>query len=568
MELIYNGQYFVAMSAYEERLIPKEAGFIWNKLVPKRWATADPEAAQKLAEYADAKCAAALLKQLESRQEAVAESMKLDSEIDIPANPGCEYRGYQKACVEYILSHEDTLIADPMGVGKTIEALAVANYLSNWMKKILIVTKASAKENWRRECVKWLVNKPSVGIVYSDNGFVDTDVVIINYELLKRYDELVKIHWDLFIIDESHYLNNRKTQRSQAVYGGKTRGPIRAKLKLAMTGTPSTRPKQLFAILQYLKPKLFPKWGKYAWRYCAPFHNGFGWDFSGSSNEEELNRILRENVMIRRKKKEVMPELPAKERQVYVISPGKKLGGQLKSKLNDFMQQEREIFKLREALKKTKDVEKFNDILKQLNYYDRLKFEESAAERREVGLQKIPFCIEYLREMAEESGHKMIVFGHHREVLQRYYQEFKDKALLVTGDVPAKKRQLIIDQFWNDPEKIFFFGSMMACGEAINLEVSAHVIFVEEDWEPKTILQCEDRAHRGEQKRGVLVTHLVLDESVDAYMSHITVEKQKVMDKVFNSEPSLSTQTIDTSNWGIKAREKQTKKETNEPCPF
>ena len=52
------------------------------------------------------------------------------------------------------------------------------------------------------------------------------------------------------------------------------------------------------------------------------FQSSFGWDFKGSSNMAELEILLKEKIMIRRLKRDVITQLPAKRRQMVMLDPG------------------------------------------------------------------------------------------------------------------------------------------------------------------------------------------------------------------------------------------------------
>src|SRR5208282_2657207 len=98
---------------------------------------------------------------------------------------------------------------------------------------------------------------------------------------------------------------------------------IAADRRLFLTGTPIVnRPKELWPIIFSLCPTFEKDFFAYAKKYCGAVHNGFGWDFNGASNLEDLQERLRALFMVRRLKKDVLKELPPKRRQVLVLEAG------------------------------------------------------------------------------------------------------------------------------------------------------------------------------------------------------------------------------------------------------
>jgi hypothetical protein len=62
------------------------------------------------------------------------------------------------------------------------------------------------------------------------------------------------------------------------------------------------------------------------------------------------------------------------------------------------------------------------------------------------------------------------------------------------------------------------------------------MVFAELDWTPGRVSQAEDRCHRIGQKDSVLVQHLVLEGSLDAYMAQMIVDKQRVADAALDKD--------------------------------
>jgi SNF2 family DNA or RNA helicase len=343
---------------------------------------------------------------------------------EYPVPKGLSYLPYQREAISFALEHEDCLIADEMGLGKTIEAIGLANVCPE-IKHVLIVCPASLKLNWKREWELWDVKRLSVGIV-TGNEFPDSDVAIINYELLKRHSDRLRSHdWNLLIVDECHKLKNDKAQRTVALLGKRRwdswrkcwiveSEPVRADRILFLTGTPLlNRPAELWSIVHALDPDGLGRSKSYfEERYCDGHMEwrGWGigevWDKSGASNLEELNERM-QRFMIRRLKRDVLKELPAKRRQVIVLESS--------GPIRKLLKEERAAF----------------EKLKLRNGSD-VSFFEMSGERKAVALAKVPAVIERIREILETKD-KVVIMVHHHEVIDRLAAEFGEIAGVVDG---------------------------------------------------------------------------------------------------------------------------------------
>ena len=214
------------------------------------------------------------------------------------------------------------------GFGKTIQGIGISNAIPE-IKNVLIISPATLKFNWLREWRKWDCKGLSVEIANASEEFPETQVIILNYDIVKQFREQIDFReWDYLICDESAALKNPKAQRTQQVFGKPDRSPkkrilpIRAKRKLLMTGTPIlSRTSELWTTVKALDPTgLGANWKFYHERYCGAFFDRYGWDVSGASHLEELNFKLK-RFMVRRLKKDVLRELPAKRRGLTVFLP-------------------------------------------------------------------------------------------------------------------------------------------------------------------------------------------------------------------------------------------------------
>jgi SNF2 family DNA or RNA helicase len=471
-------------------------------------------------------------------------SRALDAEIKVPSPENLEYLPFQRAGIKFMSTRPATcpnvLLGDEMGVGKTIQSAGLINYDEN-LKQILVVCPATLKLNWRKELKKWLVRGFSVSILKasykkSEVFNPNADIIIVNYNLLKKHQEYLKSRsWDLLIVDECHMVKNPKAQRSKALFA------LNARKKLALTGTPIlNRPKEIWPILAFLDPETWNKNGKgfisFARKYCAGYKDAMGhWHFDGNSKLDELQRRLRSTIMIRRLKSEVLTELPPKFRQVIEFPDSTGITKAHAAAMESF---EATIAALRtrvELAKASDNQEDYNEAVEALKEGAQIKFTEMAKMRHDTAVAKIPVVTEHIRDMVD-SGIKVIVFAHHRDVQDALMAEFKDIAVMHRGGMSDEARDLVVEQFQNDPKIKLFIGSIQASGVGITLTASSHVVFVELDWVPGIMSQAEDRAHRIGQVDNVTVQHLVLEGSIDANMAQTLIDKQAVIDKALDKK--------------------------------
>jgi SWI/SNF-related matrix-associated actin-dependent regulator 1 of chromatin subfamily A len=544
-ELGFDGRIWIWSGGFVTKDLPKAAGFRWdpNK---KYWWTDSRDKAAKLAKYGAPEVRNDLesfAQKLKSNFEA---SWAEEAAIKVPCPKGLEFRPSQLAGIKYIAEHQNTLLGDEMGIGKTIEAIGAINY-SGKIKKVLIVCPNQVKINWKRELEKWLVVPAKIELAYSADYPEDADIVIINYEAcIKHQNKLRERKWDLLIADEAHYMKNENAQRTQSLLGRRAQPrkgiqellPVQAKHKVFMTGTPMlNRPRELWTLVSALAPSLFgDNFFKFGLRYCGGYQNRFGWDFSGASHLEELQDKLRSNVMIRRLKKDVMKELPPKIRQVIELNQNGAASA-VKQELATFQKHQDIIALLRadvELAKANDDDDAYTKAVEKLRYASNVAFNEMSAERHRVALAKVPDVIEHLESALEE--HKVVCFAHHIDVINKIYDAFKGTAVKLTGEEGnLAKRQDSIDSFQTNPKT-----TLMICGiqlaQGITLTASPHAVFAELDWVPGIITQAEDRLHRWGQNDNVLIQHLVVDGSLDAKMAKTLIDKQEVADQALDDD--------------------------------
>ena len=502
MRLLYQPStgHWAAESSYDERQLPKQAGFGWDP-ANRRWWTDDWRQAAKLRRYATPAADAAIAAQEQAHDAVVAASRARDATIDLPVPAGLAYLPFQRAGIATLLGRPSALLGDDPGLGKTVQALGLVNADPS-IQRILVVCPATVKLVWARHAERWLVHPRPIRVLNGGTTVADDGgpcVVIVNFDVLPKHAAALRARgeWDLLVVDEAHYIKNPTARRTVEVLGHRHRDPakhvepIPAHRRLFLTGTPlPNRPAELWPLLQSLDPTgLGRSWFRFHTRYCGARQQTIRarggslrtvWDTGGATNLEELQDLLRSSVLVRRLKADVLAELPAKRRQTVSLEPPTEIArrdAELQARHGDLL------------ARLTRDAD-WSHLL--LAAGDTVAFEEITALRHDTALAKVPLVVEHLRGYVEAET-KVVLFGHHHDVLDAISAELGQAAVQVDGRTPLADRQAAIDRFQNDPACLVFVGSIGAAGTGITLTAAAHVVFAELDWVPGNMSQAEDR---------------------------------------------------------------------------
>ena len=452
--------------------------------------------------------------------------------LPLPMPPGERLLPFQAAGVEYALRRQNAMIGDPMGLGKSIQALAVCN--ARRAERILILCPAAVVPQWVKYVRRWLISRrPNYpDIVYRVTGMrpppATARVVIASYDTAKneqRAAMLAAESWDHVILDEAHYLRNHTAIRTKATLGGyggaaarKYPGIVsKAAHILALTGTPlPNRPREAYTLARALD------WESVDLMSEAAFQERFNPSFllrlerrdgsvvfipkEGTHRLPELQARLRCGFMVRREKKAAAPQLPQKIYDVVLVDSDAT----------------RKVVRAERAL--DLDVDKLDSIPPRV--HGRL-----STLRKEMALAMLPTVAEYVSEILASEGGKVVVFAHHIELIQRLGDELaKARPVVVTGATPPQGRAMAADAFRTNPLCRVFIGQIQAAGTGVDglQEVCSTAIFAEPSWVPAENEQAVDRLHRIGQAEPVLVRFLVAEGSLNARIITRYVEKSRV----------------------------------------
>jgi SWI/SNF-related matrix-associated actin-dependent regulator 1 of chromatin subfamily A len=509
----YRTGLFVWRGDFGDRALAEAAGYKWSPL-HHEYATSDPAIAYRLAPR---------LAALEPFRKRLALSYAEDSAFEVPLPEGRQLHPYQRAGIEYMHDVPVAYLADEPGLGKTAQAIGVANVRG--ALNVLVICPAHLRINWTREVAMWATGEPYTQIYRKLGDSLIRQIArptwtVVSYEAATKYTEKLRAFgpYDLMILDEAHALKGPRAKRSKKILGTRYDEPLTraAKQVIFLSGTPApNRAAEMWTILRAAAPHIIADCKtleEFADRFSYFFRDEFDYRIKGSRNETELGLRLRSGFMCRRLKEDVLKQLPPKIFKLVVFDPD--------SNTRKLLDRERP-FNAREII--NNGVPAGSPL---------------ADVRREMGLAKVPLVLEYVRGLLDGGVKKVLVFGWHREVIQLLTEGLAAYgAVSVLGGLNDTKRQGAVDAFQNDSRCRVFVGNLQAAGTGLTLTSSSHVVLAEGSWVPGENDQAVDRCHRmGQTALGVYVHLLVVEGSLDAAILGCAAGKAHDTGKVLNSK--------------------------------
>ena len=409
-------------------------------------------------------------------------------------------------------------LADDMGLGKTVQALAVLTARAE-EGPALVLAPASVIRNWRAECTRFAPALRPVLLAHShDTHLVEQlengDVLLVSYGLLTYVaEEIGSLEYGTIVIDEAQAIKNASTKRARIV------SELRGKFKVATTGTPiENHLGELWSLFRFLNPGLLSSKKAFAEKYAVPIARG-----DDQARRDQL-RSLVQPFILRRRKDEVLKELPAKTEVVLSVTPGPE-----EAALYEAMRRTA----LKEILEAPPEQKKFI-VLSQLT-----KLRQAACNPKLVRPQskipsaKLALVGETILELLD-NGHKALIFSQfvkHLRLVEQWVQEHDIPYQYLDGSTPGGKRAEAVDAFQSGQGQLFLI-SLKAGGTGLNLTEADYVLHLDPWWNPAAEDQASDRAHRIGQQRPVTVYRFVTEGTIEEQVIALHADKRDLADQI------------------------------------
>lgn len=454
---------------------------------------------------------------------------------------------YQEAGAKWLSSRTLALLADEMGLGKSAQAITAADDIK--ANRVLVLCPASVRINWLREFEKFSATSRQFKIIASKTDVAgDHESAICSYDLADP--SRLPGTFDLLILDEAHFLKSTETNRTVAVYGRD--GLIRkASRTWALSGTPMpNHPGELWPILFTFGRTPLP-YDSFVDRFCTHYPGPRGEKRvtgAKSAHIPELRQLL-SGIMLRRKKEDVMKELPPISFQDIVVEPGP-VDLELESSFLQYVFPEDRRKELAEKLEKERallsSIEGVESLGRAAAYNALASLSQSVSTlRRYTGIQKVENTAKVIAEELKANAYeKVVIFAIHRDVIEGMRVKLRDfKPVTLYGGTEPETRQKNIDKFQKTKKCRVFIGNILAAGTGITLTAAHNVVFVEQDWVPGNNAQAAMRCHRIGQTSPVTVRFVGLANSIDERISSVLKRKTKDAVAIFDDRGIAKNET-------------------------
>ncbi len=417
---------------------------------------------------------------------------------------------YQREGALFAVKAGRCLIGDDMGLGKTIQALAAAEIMAKLfnIQKALIVSPTSLKYQWKSEIEKFTSRTVEVieGLnhqrqqIYRKGSFYK----LVNYELVFRDIDFIR-EWapDLIILDEAQRIKNWKTRTAKYIK------QLESPFAIVLTGTPiENRIEELHSIMEFIDRRRLGPLYRFVHNHRITDSGG---KIIGYRDLQSVRASLKD-VMIRRKKQEVLRQLPGRIDKNFFVPMTKE-----QWVIHD--ENYEIVVKLVAKWRKYRFLSEADHRRLQiaLNFMRMAADNTYLVDKKTIHGPKIEELEELLREVVMEGDEKAVVFSQWlrmTELVEHILQRNKIGYVHLNGSIPSKKRKGLMSQFRDDPGCRVFL-STDAGGVGLNLQSGSVVINMDIPWNPAVLEQRIGRAHRLGQHKTVKVMNFISSASIE-----------------------------------------------------
>jgi SNF2 family DNA or RNA helicase len=412
------------------------------------------------------------------------------------------------------------VLADDMGLGKTVQAIALllSFYERNLKLNGIIICPKSLLKNWKKEiekfapllnCIIYHGTKLERKILRESNP----EIWITTYGTFRNDSGFFNdITFDYCIVDEAQNLKNNQTKTFKEMKN------LKANHKIALTGTPIENSiNDLKSLFDFLIPGFFGTSREYKKMY--------------ENNHEQLRKKIRP-LMLRRKKEDVLKELPPKTIKNFYVE----MTPDQENLYITYYNRVKDDVKHLAENKKEWNENRFLILKHILRLRQIATHPKMFLKDENITSGKLDSLMELLEEITVE-GHKTLLFSQFSTMLDIVENELKIrnmKSLKITGS--TRNRENVIDEFKENEDQNILMMTLRVGGVGLNLTEADYVIILDPWWNPAAEMQAIDRTHRIGQVRPVMVYRMISSSTIEEKVLELQEKKMDLVRNIIDSK--------------------------------
>lgn len=413
-------------------------------------------------------------------------------------------KDYQQTALGFMMQNKRVLLADDVGLGKTVSSLALV--CATYSFPALVVVQPHLYTQWKSEVEKFLAPDPKIfpaqnslfpeaaPLVHLIKGLSPYElppaaVYIIHYGLLRGWKNVLpELFRKIVIYDEVQELRHTGTEK----YSAASLLSEACEYCIGLSATPIHNcGAEIWNVLNIIDYHCLGDKDSFTREWC------YGYGSETVAEPEILGDLLRrEGLMLRRLRKDTGSELPPVNEIIHNID----------------VEQGKFDMLIRKAALMAKKYEEVREWAER----GRLKREIENAARQATGIAKAPYVASFVESLLE-AKQKVLVYAWHHSVFDIFEEKLKKFSPgVVNGRVTPAEKNAAIESFKKGETDVLLISLRASAG--LNLPEANCVVFAELEWAPAWHTQGIGRTQRDEQAYSVMVYYMVTENGSDPAM--------------------------------------------------
>lgn len=499
MKIVPSGKYFRVLPASEQEARSLRHHLMgWRQKKNDPWIVAEDNLVNRIV----------LERDLNSIYSGIVNCAEVDSRL----------KEYQQSDVRLMQRLKHCLNANPMGLGKTVEAIKALEVME--AESVCIVVPKIIRQQWVDQIKYWWGRDAEI---YEKQVALEAGkIYVINYDKLRNEKILAKFRrfrWDVLVLDEVHKIKSRESKQSIAVK------LIPSARRIALSGTPILRyVDDLWSILNFLGEEYSGKsYWAFAEYFCEIEKTPWGNKIVGTTDDPYRQAMLKQLLSLFMIRHESIEVAYGKTQEIVRLPMTKEQ--------RNLYRKEKQL--LLDQLPENCTISNGAVLamrLRQTTSWPGLFIEDEPGPKFEWIYEQ---CINNPNE-------QFVVFTAFEQTASALAQWLFNKsvrAVSITGKKSAYDNELSKMRFLKGKAQVLV-GTIGAMGQGYDglQEVSRVVVFIDRDWSSELMKQAEDRLHRMGQQHPVNVYYLECQGSFDQHVGKINMNKSEGIRRALEDE--------------------------------